>query len=70
MGAFRPGGPGSGAATDGSGDINIVELNLYGVASLFEKPGAPPIVPAEGANPEAPSAPKPKPAPKNERPEP
>lgn len=51
MGAFRPGGPGSGAAaTDGSGDINIVELNLYGVASLFEKPGAPPIAPPADAS--------------------
>jgi hypothetical protein len=50
MGAFRPVGPGSGAATDGSGDINIVELNLYGVASLFEKPGAPPIAPPADAS--------------------
>jgi hypothetical protein len=49
MGSFRPGVPGSGGTTDGSGDINIVELNLYGVASLFEKPGAPPVAPAEGA---------------------
>ncbi|PHX63882.1 MAG: phosphopeptide-binding protein, partial [Planctomycetaceae bacterium] len=50
MGAFRPGGSGSGAATDGSGDINIVELNLYGVASLFEKPGVPPIAPPADAS--------------------
>lgn len=49
MGSFRPGVPGSGGATDGSGDINIVELNLYGVASLFEKPGTPPVAPAEDA---------------------
>lgn len=46
MGSFRSG---SGRATDGLGDINIVELNLYGIASLFEKPGAPPVVPAEDA---------------------
>ena len=49
MGSFRPGVPGSGGVADGSGDINIVELNLYGVASLFEKPGAPPVTPADGA---------------------
>jgi len=51
MAGFRPG---SGGATDGSGDINIVELNLYGIASLFEKPGAPPVAPAEGADPATP----------------
>lgn len=51
MAGFRPG---SGGATDGSGDINIVELNLYGVASLFERPGAPPVAPAEGADPATP----------------
>jgi hypothetical protein len=31
-----------------------VELNLYGVASLFERPGAPPVAPAEGADPATP----------------
>jgi hypothetical protein len=48
---------GGGATTDGSGEINIVELNLYGIASLFEKPGAPPIASTEGGNNAAPKAP-------------
>ena len=58
VGAFRPPVPGGGGATtDGSGEINIVELNLYGIASLFEKPGAPPIASTEGGNNAAPRAP-------------
>lgn len=61
-GVFRPGVSGSGA-TDVIGDINIVELNLYGVASLFEKPGVPPVASdnappgSETSSPRAPAVP-------------
>ena len=65
MGSIRSG---SGGVTDGSGDINIVELNLYGIASLFEKPGTPPVAAEDGADPATPPGanPMPKSAPKVE----
>ncbi len=50
IGGFRPGTSSPGGATEGSGDINLVELNLYGVASLFERPGAPPVAPPAEAS--------------------
>lgn len=47
-GGFRPpspGGPVGGMATDSSStEVNLVEFSIYGVASLFERPGAPPVV--------------------------
>jgi len=41
----NPNLPNSSNNSSSVGDVNLVEINLYGVASLFEKPGAPPIVP-------------------------
>ena len=48
-GGFRPpgGGPGvpggSMAVDSSSSEVNLVEFSIYGVASLFERPGAPPV---------------------------